>query len=85
MDTFDQMPAAGLSRIHMDPEQPVPGARAPRAAPRAPDEAIDAFVGLAGPEAGSPLLLAEFRQLGGALGRPAENGGRARSSSTPTS
>ena len=29
----------------------------------------------AGPEAGSPLLLAELRQLGGALGRPAENGG----------
>ena len=25
MDTFAQMPAAGLSQIHMDPEQPVPG------------------------------------------------------------
>ena len=25
MDTFDQIPAAGLCRIHMDPEQPVPG------------------------------------------------------------
>ena len=25
MDTFAQMPVAGLSRIHMDPEQPVPG------------------------------------------------------------
>ena len=40
-----------------------------------PDEAIDAFVEVAGPEAGSPLLLAELRHLGGALGRPAENGG----------
>ena len=25
MDTFDQIPASGLSRIHMDPEPPVPG------------------------------------------------------------
>ena len=25
MDTFGQMPAAGLCRIHMDPENPVPG------------------------------------------------------------
>ena len=30
MDTFDQMPAAGLCRIHMDPENPVPGPRPPR-------------------------------------------------------
>ena len=31
MDTFEQIPAAGLCRIHMDPEQPVPGPRPPRA------------------------------------------------------
>jgi hypothetical protein len=40
-----------------------------------PDDAIDAFVGAAGPDAGSPLLLAQFHQAGGALGRPAENSG----------
>jgi hypothetical protein len=40
-----------------------------------PDEAIDAFVDIAGPESGSPLLLAELRHLGGALRRPAANGG----------
>jgi hypothetical protein len=40
-----------------------------------PDEAIDAFVEAAGPDSGSPLLLAELRHLGGALARPAENGG----------
>ena len=39
------------------------------------DEAIDAFVEAAGPESDSPLLLAELRHLGGALSRPAENGG----------
>jgi hypothetical protein len=39
------------------------------------DEAIDAFYEAAGPESDSPLLLAELRQLGGALARPAEKGG----------
>jgi hypothetical protein len=75
MDTFDQIPAEGLCRIHMDPEQPVPGLGHHLAIRELPDEAIDAFAGLAGPEAGSLLLLAELRQLGGALGRPAEDGG----------
>src|SRR5262249_42431203 len=40
-----------------------------------PDDAISAFVDVAGPESGAPLLLAEIRHLGGALGRPAENAG----------
>jgi hypothetical protein len=75
MDTFDQIPAAGLSRIHMDPEVPVPALGHHAVIRELPDDAIDAFVGAAGPEAGSPLLLAELRQLGGALGRATENGG----------
>lgn len=75
VDTFDQIPSAGLCRIHMDPENPVPGRGHHRPIRELPDEAIDAFVGLVGPESGSPLLVAELRQLGGALGRPAENGG----------
>jgi hypothetical protein len=75
MDTFDQIPAAGLSRIHMDPEPPVPGIGHHRLLSELPDEAIDAFYEQAGPEANAPFLLAEIRQLGGALGRPASNGG----------
>jgi hypothetical protein len=75
MDTFDQIPAAGLFRIAMDPEQPIPGLAHSAVIKELPDEAIDAFVGASGPESGSPLLLAELRQLGGALGRPAENAG----------
>jgi FAD/FMN-containing dehydrogenase len=75
MDTFDQIPAAGLCRIHMDPEQPVPGIGHHCILNELSDEAIDAYVGLAGPEAGSPLLLTEIRQIGGALGRPDPNGG----------
>jgi FAD binding domain len=75
IDSFGQIPAQGLSRIHMDPEHPVPGLGHHLLIRELPDEAIDAFVGAAGPDAGSPLLLAELRQLGGALGRPAEHGG----------
>jgi hypothetical protein len=75
MDTFDQIPAAGLCRIHMDPENPVPGLGHHRVLRELPDEAIDAFVELAGPESGSPLLLTEIRQMGGALGRPDPDGG----------
>jgi FAD/FMN-containing dehydrogenase len=75
MDTFAQMPTAGLSHIHMDPEQPVPGIGEGMALAELPDEAIDAFAGLAGPGSGSPLLLSEIRHLGGALGRSAEGAG----------
>jgi FAD/FMN-containing dehydrogenase len=74
MDTFDQVPAAALYRIHMDPEQPVPGLGHHRTIRELPDEAIDAWCGLADSET-SPLLLTELRHLGGALRRPAENGG----------
>jgi len=75
MDIFEQMPAAGLSHIHMDPESPVPGLGGGVPIAALPDEAIDAFTAAAGPDSGSPLLLSELRHLGGAVGRPAENGG----------
>ncbi|MFI5028848.1 MAG: FAD-binding oxidoreductase [Solirubrobacterales bacterium] len=75
MDTYAWMPTAGLSRIHMDPETPVPGIGEGGLVTELSDEAIDAFVGVAGPGSGSPLLLSEIRQLGGAFGRPAEGSG----------
>ncbi len=75
MDTFAWMPTAGLSRIHMDPENPVPAVGEGMTIRELPDEAIEAFVSVAGPDSGSPLLLSELRHLGGALSRPAENGG----------
>jgi len=74
IDTFGQIPAEGLCRIHMDPEQPVPGLGHHKAIRELPDEAVDVFTELGDPE-GSPLLLAELRQLGGALGRPDPDGG----------
>ena len=75
MSTFDQVPPAALCRIHMDPEQPVPGLGHHTVLRDLPDEAIDVFVSLAGPDSGTPLLLTELRQMGGAMGRPDSSGG----------
>jgi FAD binding domain-containing protein len=75
MDTFGQIPAEGLCRIHMDPETPVPGLGHHRVLRELPDEAIRAFTQMAGPGSGSPLLLTEIRHLGGALRRPDPSGG----------
>ncbi len=75
IDGFAQMPTAGLSHIHMDPENPVPSIGDGMTLRDLPDEAIDAWVGVAGVDSGSPLLLSEIRHVGGALGREDENGG----------
>jgi FAD/FMN-containing dehydrogenase len=40
-----------------------------------PEAAVDAFVERAGPDAGSSLLLAELRQMGGAFARSGEDHG----------
>ena len=75
METFGQIPASGLTRIAMDPEPPVPGLGHHGLLRELPDEAVEAFYETGGPESDSPLLLSEIRHLGGALARPAENGG----------
>jgi hypothetical protein len=75
IDTFGQIPAEGLSRIHMDPEQPVPALSNHAVIRELPDQAIEAFYGAVGPQSGSPLVVAELRQLGGALGRSADGAG----------
>jgi FAD/FMN-containing dehydrogenase len=75
IDSFDQIPAVGLSRIAMDPEPPAPSLAHHRVLTELPDDAIHALVDVAGPESGAPLVLAELRHVGGALGRPAENAG----------
>jgi hypothetical protein len=76
IDSFGQIPTAGLCRIHMDPEQPVPGLGHHAPIAELSDEAIEAFVANGpGPETGSVLLLAELRQLGGELSRSGPNKG----------
>lgn len=75
MSTFDQVPPAALCRIHMDPEQPVPGLGHHRVLRELPDEAIEVFASMTDADSGTPLLLTEIRHLGGALSRPDADGG----------
>ena len=75
MDMFATMPAAGLIRVHGDPEQPVPGLSDHRLLNEAPAEAIEKFVEVSGPGSGSPLLFTELRQMGGAYARAPEDCG----------
>jgi hypothetical protein len=75
MDTFATMPATGLVRLHGDPEQPVPGLGDGFQVSELTAEAADAFVEVGGPGSGSPLLMLELRQLGGALAEASEDAG----------
>ncbi|MDT7545436.1 MAG: hypothetical protein QOE99_1546 [Actinomycetota bacterium] len=75
MDTFARTPVEGLIRLHMDPEGPSPFTSATSVLAELPDAAVDALLAAAGPSSGSTLLLAELRQLGGALARPALGAG----------
>lgn len=75
VDTFDQIPTSALSHVDMDPEQPVPALGHSALIGELPDDAVEAFAEVAGPESGTPLLLSSLRQTGGALSRPAENAG----------
>jgi FAD/FMN-containing dehydrogenase len=75
LDTFKTMPVHELKHLHMDPEQPVPGAGDGMVLADVTDAAIDALVQTAGAGSHSPLLSIELRHAGGALGRSAPGGG----------
>ncbi|WP_432840985.1 FAD-binding oxidoreductase [Dactylosporangium sp. CA-092794] len=76
LDTFADVPAASLVRLHMDPEGPSPAIGRSALLGDLDAAAVDALLAAAGPDAGSSLLLAaELRQLGGALGRRAPRHG----------
>jgi len=75
MDTFATIPTSQLVTIHMDPEEPVPGLGDHAVLGELTEEAVGAFVDVAGPDSGSPLLFADLRHVGGALSTPAADGG----------
>jgi FAD/FMN-containing dehydrogenase len=75
LDTFARVPAADLVRLHMDPEGPTPATSDSRMLGTFPDAAVDAFADTVGPGAETTVLMAELRQLGGALARPHADGG----------
>ena len=73
LDTWGMVPAVALSRLHMDPEEPMPGASGSTMLGSLDDVGLAAFE--AGVQPGAPLLFAELRHLGGALARVPEGAG----------
>ena len=75
MDTFARIPSAGLLAVHMDPPAPTPNVADHAVLGDLDDGAVEALMGQVGPGSTTTLLFAELRHLGGALGRPAPEGG----------
>jgi len=69
------MPAAAVSSLHGDPEDPVPAIGNSTLLDEVGDEIVEALVEASGGESGSSLIATELRQLGGALRRRDEAGG----------
>jgi FAD/FMN-containing dehydrogenase len=74
-DTVARVPAASLVRLHLDPEGPTPAYASSTLVSDLPDAAIAGILEAVGPGSGTRLAAAELRQLGGALARPAPDGG----------
>jgi hypothetical protein len=73
IDTWAPSTPATLSRIHMDPEEPMPYLGYSSIYREFDEEALETFTAHVRP--GTPLLFAELRQLGGALARVPEGAG----------
>jgi FAD/FMN-containing dehydrogenase len=69
MDTFADVPPVALSYIHMDPEEPMATVSEHAIMESLPAEAVDLVVDRFGEGSGSPLMMVEFRHVGGALAR----------------
>jgi len=72
MDTFGAMPFAAMDSISMDPVDPMGTRQHSEMLGELSPEAIEALVEVAGADSGSPLIVLELRQLGGALSRTAD-------------
>ena len=74
LDDVAHKPYTAIDSVHTDPLDPTPAFEAAAVLTDFPAEAVDALLALAGPGSGSPQVLVEVRQLGGAIARA----GRAR-------
>jgi len=72
MDTFGPMPFAAMDAISMDPVDPMGARQHSEILGELSPEAIETLVEVAGADSGSPLIILELRQLGGALARTAD-------------
>lgn len=75
LDTFEQIPAADVAHLQLDPQEPTAVYANSVLVHGLPADAVEALDAAAGPGSGSNLLFVELRHLGGALARPAPRGG----------
>ncbi|WP_127506074.1 FAD-binding oxidoreductase [Actinoplanes solisilvae] len=73
IDAVQTIPYAAIGMVHADPVDPIPAVEATDLLREFPSEAVDALLAVAGPDARSPQVIVEVRQLGGALARPPEH------------
>lgn len=78
VDTFADVDPSEISRLHMDPEDPIPYEADHMLIGEVLDaETVKQFVAAAGAGSGSPMIVAELRHTGGALTRcPTGHGAR---------
>ena len=69
LDTLGDLPTTSLDLVHQDPPAPTPAHERGSLLDQLAPDTIDAVVREASAP-GSPLMLAEIRQLGGAIARP---------------
>ena len=67
IDTVGTLPFAAIGAVHADPVDPMPTHEASDLLRELPADAVDALLAVAGPGSGSPQVIVELRQLGGAL------------------
>lgn len=70
LDSIGTIPYTAIGAVHADPPNPTPSHEEQALLRELPDELIERTLELAGPGTGSPQLVVEIRQLGGALTRP---------------
>jgi hypothetical protein len=71
LDDAGVKPYTEIDSVHADPVDPLPVVDPAILLQDFPEEAAERFLALAGPDSGSPQLLVEVRQLGGAYAREA--------------
>ena len=69
LDDVAQKPYTAIDSVHTDPLDPMPVYEAAEVLTEFPAKAVDALLAMTGPGSGSPQVLVEVRQMGGAFAR----------------
>jgi FAD/FMN-containing dehydrogenase len=73
IDAVADIPFTRIGMVHNDPTDPMPVYETTDLLTALPAEAADALLAVAGPDAASPQVIVELRQLGGALAAEPEH------------